>query len=388
MLVNPSYLFANAGPVLMLTALIVFGKWLLTFLLGFVLPVMARTILVVAAGLSQIGEFSFIVGQAGLTMGLLTQDQYSLILAGALLSIMVNPLMYATVPHMERLLQRVPFLWKRLDHPRAGGTATPEHVTGHVVVIGYGRVGQYIVNVLGHLNTPLLVIEMDTDRVAALEEAKVPVLMGDAANSELLNYAGLEKARALVVTMPDEIAAEIVVATASSRNPELPIIARASTQAGVKRLFQVGAYDVIHPELEGGLEILRHTLLQLRYPPTEVQWYADTVRHEQYESSITTGEEHRMLEQLIAAARGMEIVWLPVAEESPIVGETIASANLRALTGASIVAILRDGSLMPNPKSSTELCTGDILGMVGEAAQVRHAHLIVAPGRVEYTAPL
>lgn len=388
MLVNPAYLLANIGPVLTLTTLIVAGKWLLTLGLGFVLPVSGRTILVVAAGLSQIGEFSFIIGQTGLALGILTRDQYSLILAGALLSIMFNPFMYLITPRIEHQLQRWPAFWRRLEKRSMAEEPVPSHLESHVVVVGYGRVGEHIVNVLGHLHTPLLVIEMDPDRISILEKAQARVLMGDAANSEILNYADLESARALVVTMSDEIAAEFVVASARSRNPALPIIARASTQAGVSRLFTAGAHDVIHPELEGGLEILRHTLLRLRYPPTEVQWYADTVRHEHYESAMAPGEEHRLLEQMITAARGMEIVWLPIAGDSPVVGASIAAANLRAVTGASIVAILRNEELIPNPKSSTELHAGDILGMVGEAAQVRQAALVVAPERIGDTAPL
>ncbi|KAB2904853.1 MAG: sodium:proton exchanger [Anaerolineae bacterium] len=383
MLVNPAYLLANAGPVLVLTGFIVLGKSLVTALLGFIFPHPARTILVVAAGLSQIGEFSFIVGRAGLALNLLNQEQYSLILAGALLSIMVNPLMFRAVPHIEKLLQRAPSIWRRLNHQREINLAVAEKLAGHVVVLGYGRVGQYIVNVLGHLNIPRLVVEMDAAKVAELERADVPVLMGDAANSELLNHAGLEHARALVVTLPEEAAAEIVVSTVHKLRPTLPIIVRASTQSGVSRLVQLGAHDVIHPELEGGLEIMRHTLLRLNFAPNEVQWYADAVRRDQYDSSISTVEEHRVLDQMITAAKGMEIAWLPIPEESPIVGKTIAEANLRALTGASIVAMLREGHLIANPKSATQFHGGDIVGVIGESIQVQQARGVILSGELE-----
>ncbi|MCW5854301.1 MAG: cation:proton antiporter, partial [Anaerolineae bacterium] len=115
MLVNPVSLWQNAGQVLALTLLIVFGKAVIAAVFSFLLPHQVRTGLVVAAGLSQIGEFSFIVGQAGLALGLLTQDQYSLILAGALLSIIVNPFMFRAIPYVERLLQRSPALWQALN---------------------------------------------------------------------------------------------------------------------------------------------------------------------------------------------------------------------------------------------------------------------------------
>jgi CPA2 family monovalent cation:H+ antiporter-2 len=204
--------------------------------------------------------------------------------------------------------------------------------------------------------------------------------MGDAANSELLKHAGLEQARALVVTLPDETGAEIAVSTAHKLKPTLPIIVRASTQAGISRLVQLGAHDVIHPELEGGLEIMRHTLLRLNFAANEVQRYADAVRRDQYDASVSTAEEHRVLDQMITAAREMEIIWLPIAEGSPIVGKTIAEANLRARTGASIVAMLRGGHLIANPKSATQFQSGDIVGVIGESILVHEARGVILPG--------
>lgn len=381
MLVNPSYLIANAGQVLVLTAFIVLGKSLITALLGFLFPHSARTILIVAAGLSQIGEFSFIVGSTGLALNLITPDQYSLILAGALLSIMVNPLMFRAVPRVERFLERhMPAIWNRLNHHRATSSAAVEHLAGHVVILGYGRVGHNVVTVLGHLDIPRLVIEMDAAKVTALETERVPVLMGDAANSELLKHAGLEHARALVITLPDDAAAQIAVSTAHRLNPVLPIIVRASSQLTVSQFIELGAHDVINPELEGGLEITRHTLLRLNFAPNEVQWYADAVRRDQYDAAISTAEEHRVLDKMITAAKGMEIAWLPIMTGSPVIDKTIAEANLRSLTGASVVAILRGQELIANPKSATHFQAGDIVGMIGEAMQVQQAKFLVSGG--------
>lgn len=388
MLVNPGYLLANAGQVLVLTALIVFGKSLITTMLGFLFPHPARTILVVAAGLSQIGEFSFIVGSAGLAAGLITTDQYSLILAGALLSIMINSLMFRAIPGVEHLLQRhASRIWDRLNHQRDVDMSIAERVDEHVVVLGYGRVGQYVVNVLGHLEVPRLVVEMDAARVDELERNGVPVLMGDAANPELLKHAGLDHARALIVTLPDDAAAEIVVSAARQINPALPIVVRASSRDAVNYLTKLGAQHVINPELEGGLEIMRYTLLELHFAPNMVQWYTDAVRRDQYDASISTDEEARVLEQMIRAARGMELAWLPVPNDSAVVGRSIAEANVRAQTGASIVAILRGHELVANPKSALQFEAGDVVAVIGEAAQVQRAGVMLATAETDAEAP-
>jgi CPA2 family monovalent cation:H+ antiporter-2 len=278
MLVNPAYLWANALQVLALSLLIIVGKALIAAGIGFLFPRPARTALVVAAGLSQIGEFSFILGQSGLALGLLNQDQYSLILAGALLSITLNPFMFNLIDPVERLLKRSPRLWARLNRHGPPVSTGAAHLEGHVVVIGWGRVGHHIVDVLGHLGLPHLVVESDADRVEALRGQHVPALFGDAANSEILNHAALDHARALVVTLPEEAAAETVVSTARQLAPDLPLIVRAATQTGADRLARLGAQDVIHPELEGGLAIVRHTLLRLGYPADEADAQAELMR--------------------------------------------------------------------------------------------------------------
>lgn len=384
MLVNINYLLANAGQVLALTALIVVGKSIVTALLGLFFPIPARTILVVAAGLSQIGEFSFIVGQAGVRLGVLSEDQYSLLLAGALLSIMVNPLMFRAVPVVEQRLMRIPWLWKLLNRAGPSPQDVAEALNDHVVVVGYGRVGRHIVTVLRHLGVPILVVEIDSKRAKEFEAYGVPTLYGDAANSEVLTFAGLQRARALVVTLPNEAAAEMVVAAGRQLAPELPIIARSATRIGIQRLAALGAHDVIHPELEGGLEIVRHTLLALNYPLLEVQQYTDAVRRDQYDLSSKSAAEHRVLDQLVRAVRGMEIAWIPISPQSSVLGQTIAEAHIRATTDASIIAILRNDQAIPNPKSALQFQEGDVVGIIGDIDQIARARAILEPEPLEW----
>lgn len=385
MLVNPLYLVMNAGQVLAVSGLIVIAKPLIAALVGFVLPYPARTALVVGAGLSQIGEFSFLLGSAAVGLNLLGSDQYSLILAGAVLSIVVNPLMFRAVNPIEAWLKRNPGLWKRLNHHGPEAPPAQEQFKNHVVVVGYGRVGHHVVDVLEYLKIPRLVVDAEATRIAAVERLGVPTLFGDAANSEVLKHAGLEHARALVVTVPDEATAEVVVAAAQKIAPKLPIIARAGTQKGVTRLSELGAQDVIHPELEGGLEIVRHTLLRLGLPPLQVQKYTDIVRHDHYDVAVSIPEEYRLLEQLTYALRGMEIVWHQIGANNPFVGKTIANVGIRDQTGASVIAVIRQDSVIANPKSAFQLQADDLLGVLGTESQVRAAqafleHLEPAPG--------
>ncbi|HZQ05468.1 MAG TPA: cation:proton antiporter [Anaerolineae bacterium] len=373
MLVNPLYLIQNALQVVTITALIVMAKPIIAALIAFVLPYPARTALVVGAGLSQIGEFSFLLGSAALGLHMLTADQYSLILAGAVISIMLNPLMFRAVNPVESFLKRQPRLWAWLNRQGVQTAPPSESLKDHVVIVGYGRVGHHIVDVLNSIGIPRLVVDAEATRIAELERLGVPTLYGDAANSEVLHHAALPQARALVVTVPDESTAEVIVATARQMAPHVPIIARAGTQAGVTRLAELGAQDVIHPELEGGLEIVRHTLLRLQLPPLEVQKYTDIVRRDHYDAHVSTPDEYRLLEQLTYAAHGMEIRWHRVGDGSPLIDQSVADIALRDQTGASIVAVLRDEQLMANPKSAFRFQVADIVGIIGTESQIRHA---------------
>jgi CPA2 family monovalent cation:H+ antiporter-2 len=219
---------------------------------------------------------------------------------------------------------------------------------------------------------------MDAPRATEFEQQGVPTLFGDAANSEVLSHAGLERARALVVTVPDEAAAEMIVAGARQIAPNLPIIARAASQSGLAHLTELGAGDVVYPELEGGLEVLRTTLLALGYPMLDVQQYTDAVRHDQYNTAISTPEERRVLDQLLRTVRGMEIAWISLTDTSAIVNRTLAEASIRERTDASIIAILRDGQVIANPKSATVFRRGDIVGLIGDAQQVAQAKQLLA----------
>jgi CPA2 family monovalent cation:H+ antiporter-2 len=370
MLVNPSFLLQHFAEVAALTAIIVLGKGFITILLGLVIPGQAFTFLVVAAGLSQIGEFSFILGQSGFTLGLLDRNQYSLILAAALISITLNPALFALLPRAENALRRIPALWARMDRRSRRGPKTQEPEASPVVVIGYGRVGNHLMQVLRAMEIPMLIIEADAPRVDELNTLGIPTIYGDAANSEVMLHAGLERARALVVSIPEEASAEMIVAAAHAANPKLPIIARAASEEGIQRLSNLGATFVIHPELEGGLEMVRHTLLQLDFPRREVDAYAENIRNKHYELENGNAGSQPLLRNIVRAVGEIEISWVEIPPGSPLIGQSLVESDLRGRTGASVVALVREHKLLANPKSSIVFAEADRIGVIGDAAQI------------------
>ncbi len=183
----------------------------------------------------------------------------------------------------------------------------------------------------------------------------------------------MDKARLLVAAGSDESSNELVITTAHDLAPELPIIARAVSRDGVRLLSQSGAQYVIHSELEGGLEILRHTLLLLGFPLEEIYRYTDAMHQEGYDLQNDLDENHRVMHSLIGAMNNIEVAWVHLETDSPIMGQSIAEVNLRAHTGASVVAILRDSQLLANPKSSTLFLASDRVGLIGDKEQIEAA---------------
>jgi CPA2 family monovalent cation:H+ antiporter-2 len=237
------------------------------------------------------------------------------------------------------------------------------------------------------LNLPYLVVESDAVAVKEMQEAGIVTLFGGAANSEILQHTDMSAARALVVTVSDETTAELVVASAHDMAPHLPIIARAATESGMRRLAAVGASHIIHPELEGGLEIMRHTLLTLGYAPGHIQPYVDAVRGDAYAALASEGMRPYVLDQLITATRGVEIAWQPVAEHSPLVGKSIKEANLRARIGSSVIALLRGGYVIPNPKSNLHFEVGDLVGVIGTVQELAATADLLDPASDSLPAP-
>jgi len=218
------------------------------------------TALTISASLAQIGEFSFILANLGMRLGLLPGEGRDLILAGAIISILLNPLLFAA---LDAYFARR----EKAAAEAAEGSATPEAVeeeeelptrepihptelTDHVVLIGHGRVGKFISNTLRERGTPMFVIEDNANDVALLKEQGIEALTGNAADPEVLQAANLGEARCLLVAIPDAFEGGQVVEQARAINGILPIIARVHSEAEMEHLVKLGANLVVMGEHE------------------------------------------------------------------------------------------------------------------------------------------
>ncbi|MCC6238472.1 MAG: cation:proton antiporter, partial [Dehalococcoidia bacterium] len=207
MLFDPSLLAQAPLQLVAIVAIIVIAKPIAAFAFVAVLGHPTRTGLVVAAGLAQIGEFSFILAELGDDLDLITPEAHGLILAAAIVSITLNPLLFAMIEPLEAWFRRR--LETRRGAPEVveGGDADGVPPAGHVILCGYGRVGRLVAAALEHQRVPYVVVEQDRDTVDKLRTSGIPVVQGDAAERALQEgVLHLEGARLLVLAIPDPIA--------------------------------------------------------------------------------------------------------------------------------------------------------------------------------------
>ncbi|MGN6739019.1 cation:proton antiporter domain-containing protein [Dyella sp.] len=270
MLFDPQILLRHPLQVLVVAAIIMLGKSVAAAVLVKVLRYPLNTALVVSASLAQIGEFSFILAGLGLSLGLLPREGQSLILAGALLSIALNPLMFSLVAPLERLLGGGPELAEPLPRRTDPLTQLPDDtddtlLTGQVVLVGYGRVGRRVGAALAERGIAHVVVETNREIVERLREHGTPAVYGDASEPEVLVQAHVARAGMVVVATPDIIDLPRMMSCARALNPGVEVIVRTHNEEEAELLGEL-VTAVFYAERELAQRMGEHVLKRYGVP--------------------------------------------------------------------------------------------------------------------------
>ncbi|NUB05113.1 Kef family K(+) transporter [Azospirillum sp. Vi22] len=264
MLFDPMILVHEPFAVLAVVLVIVLGKTLAAFGIVMAFGYPASTALTVSASLAQVGEFSFILAGLGVTLGLLPPEGRDLILAGALLSITLNPLVFAGLDRLSGWLRRRPGMLGRLERQRNDRLSVlpPAHEgpRDHAVIVGYGRVGSVVGKGLRSQNLPIVVIDQNRRRVEALRERGVPAVYGDATTPGVLEAAGTRRARLIVVATPQGYQTRRVLDLARRINPSIDTAVRTHSEAEVAHLERQGVGLAIMGERELAFGLMDYAL--------------------------------------------------------------------------------------------------------------------------------
>jgi CPA2 family monovalent cation:H+ antiporter-2 len=254
MLFGPA-IVVEAPLALLATVLIIMaGKSIVAYLVVRLFRHSRSAALMITASLAQIGEFSFILANRSLQLGLLPEAGRDLILAGAIISILLNPLLFAVLDiyaaRREKALAEAAAAEQEEEETPMREPIRPTGLKDHVVLVGHGRVGSFISSALSERKVPLFVIDDDEDSVAALRALGIEAIEGNAADPAVIPAANLPEARCLLVAIPDAFEGGQVVQQARAINPRLPIIARAHSEEEIDYLKRHGATLVVMGEHE------------------------------------------------------------------------------------------------------------------------------------------
>lgn len=276
MLMDPVFAAQHLGAVLVVLMLIIPMKGAISVLLARLLGLSARRAVLVGGSLAQSAEFSFLLATLGLSLAALSETQFSIILSGTVVSIMLAPgVLFALAP-LARHLEQVEQVDTSVAPDAVESAAT---MSRHTIVCGHGRVGRVVTGGLIAQERPVAVIEVDAQSVIELRQGGVPAFVGSADNEALLGLAGIRGAALLVIAVPDRAIARCIVTLARRLNPEMRIIARTHEEAERLHLEAAGVDEALFGELELALEMTRYALRESGIDPAHADTYVADLRH-------------------------------------------------------------------------------------------------------------
>ena len=375
MLFDPTFLMDHFVQVVVLVLAVGIGKGLIFALISKVFRYGNVIPLAVGLGLFQIGEFSFVLARVGVSTNSIGNELYSLVLTVAILTMALTPLISGQTERLYSLKKR----WFRRE-PLETLNIPDEGLRNHVIIIGGGRVGFQIARVLLRLGLPLVIIELDHRRVEQSKVAQMPVVYGDASHEVVLNAAEIRSARLLIVTTPDMVVTRSIVVNATLQNSRLDVVARTSDPGFLPSFKEMGVADVVLPEFEASLEMTRQALLHLQIPAPEIQRHTESLRKDLYAPFFNANGGHRTLTQLTTTEQQFDLQWVLLLKDSPIVARTVGEAEIWKTTGTSVVGVIRDGKLVPNPDVHFRFKSNDLIAIIGTGQARQAFHSMAVPG--------
>jgi len=373
MLLSLSALWTDLLMVLTLVAALTLGKAVLVLLVVRLLGHSLRVSTMAAVGLAQVGEFSFILARAGLPQGLLTEADYQRFLAASILSMIATPFLIKAAPRIGYAVQSAFASGSVMEPSVIGFNPEEPDLRGHVVIVGYGLNGRNLARVLRRVSVPYLVLELNAEAVREARASEERIIYGDATRMEVLHHVGLARARLLVLAISDPVATRHTVSLARQMNPDIHVIVRTRYMSELQDLLQLGADEVIPEEFETSIEIFSRVLREYGIARNVIQRQVDGVRSEAYQMLRAPSLPRVQMSEIAEALAGASTETLVIGASSGAVGKTIGDLMLRSKTGATLIAVVRDGETDINPGSTLRFQPEDVLVLLGSPEQIDHA---------------
>ena len=279
MLTDPGFLASEWVSVAVVSGAALALKFVVTAVIVRGFGYLPNTALLSGVGLGQIGEFSFILVAGALTLGVVDQEFHTLVVVSAVLTMAVTPALIAggsmTVSALSQRLRALrPY---RIGYDRA--EERPPHFYGHVIICGLGRTGALVASAMQDYDVPFIAVDVDPYALEPWQNEGRYTVQGSSGSAEVLTAARIQQAAILVITTGDPVSVWVTAQHARQMQPDLDIVARVHGRREGERLQELGVREVVWPEMEAGLEILRHSLYRYRTPRDEVDDFVENLRN-------------------------------------------------------------------------------------------------------------
>jgi len=379
MLLDPAILVKYPLLIASLVVAILLIKTLITTGAAMALGVPMRIAIIAALSLAQIGEFSFVLSQAGVRVGLLTPELYQIFLAASIATMGLTPvcLRYAG-PLADCFTSILPYDWTR-GRGVLARHEKPITMHDHVIIVGYGVNGKNLARALKSLQIQHIVIETNPFTVKKEGKKGEKILFGDASKPEVLQHAHIDTARGMVVAISDAATSRRVAALARQLNPTLHIIVRTRYILEVEPLYKLGVNEVIPEEFETSVEILSRVLRNFLVPQDEIERCIAEVRSDGYGMLRSMSRRHSHAVGISGYLSGAEIGTYRLKKGSQLEGKSLREGTIRSMSGATVLVIKRGDEVVPNPDPVWELHHDDIVLLLGSPDQLAVAGRLFMP---------
>ncbi|HHL40856.1 MAG TPA: hypothetical protein ENJ37_10140 [Deltaproteobacteria bacterium] len=371
MLLDARYFLDNVGSLVLLAAAVMAVKAFIVIAVGQMLRNPLRLSIIVGLSIAQVGEFSFILMKLGRDYGILSSGAYQTLLAVSIMTMAATPFVFQWAP--AAALSAARLLGTVAAGASAEGRRRMASLSNHVVIIGYGLNGRNLARVLKEVGIAYLVMDMSPERVREAKKAGHRAYYGDASHPEMLRRMGIEKAQMLVVAIDDPLSTRRIVKSARDLNPNLSILVRTRYIKEVEELRRLGANQVIPEEFETSVEIFARVLRDYRVPANIIQNQIDLVRQEGYAMLRNPSMSSQAMAELTRVLEASVMDTFYVDEKSAAAGKSIGEIDLKRLTGATVMAVVRKGEARTNPPPDFVVGEGDIVVLLGSHAELNSA---------------
>jgi CPA2 family monovalent cation:H+ antiporter-2 len=364
MLVDPSVLMQQFPLILGVAVLLVVVK--ATFATVALVAAATTVRVAVTAGidLAQIGEFSFILGRSGLEVGLITPGQWQILLASSIATMLFTPTLLGVAPGTATWVS------KKMRPSRPGAEDDePGELSDHVVILGFGMGGQLLGRAMRQLAVPYVILDLNGATVRHARKNGEAIFFGDATNEDALRAAGVARARAVVAVLSDPYASARALTAIRGINPDVPMIIRTRYHSEAEAALRQGASVAVAEELEASLEVLAQTFARLDVPGNVIDVLLDSYRRESV-GIRTVRASGQPLESLPSEISRAPIATHALGDGDWAASRTLAEVNLRAETGALVIAVKKADRYVTSPPADLRLSAGDVLYLLGDDSDI------------------